>query len=145
MQLIKNPPFYLALRFSVEREVHGDERASPKGRRSHAYVRPHLSSPFPSHSTFPLSRPTRLTYLARSRSCFQRSKTAYSSGDGAAAHQLSEDGKRHQREKERINAEARDWIYYRASSPLSAFSLGWVGSLTRDWMREQKRRCGASL
>ena len=34
------------------------------------------------------------------------------SSDGAAAHDLSEQGKQHQRRKTEIDAEARDYIYY---------------------------------
>jgi hypothetical protein len=45
-------------------------------------------------------------------SCFDRSKQAYARGDGKAAHDLSEEGKMHQRRKAEIDAEARDWIYY---------------------------------
>ncbi|KAL7415353.1 hypothetical protein BDY24DRAFT_382620 [Mrakia frigida] len=46
------------------------------------------------------------------RDCFEKSKQAYSRGDGGAAHQLSEEGKSHQRRKQQIDQEARDWIYY---------------------------------
>jgi hypothetical protein len=44
--------------------------------------------------------------------CFEESKRAYSSGDGARAKQLSEEGKRHKAEMERLNREASDWIYH---------------------------------
>ncbi|GAA5869131.1 hypothetical protein JCM8547_008705 [Rhodosporidiobolus lusitaniae] len=42
---------------------------------------------------------------------FASSKQAYSSGNGAAAHDLSLEGKEHQRNKDRYNAEAAEWIY----------------------------------
>lgn len=44
--------------------------------------------------------------------CFDESKQAYESGDGAKAKQLSEEGKRHKQEMERLNGEASDWIYH---------------------------------
>lgn len=43
--------------------------------------------------------------------CFEASRNAYSSGDGGRAHDLSMEGKQHQREKDRLNAEAAEWIY----------------------------------
>lgn len=46
--------------------------------------------------------------------CFDESHRAYESGDGARAKDLSNEGKRHKSEMERINKEASDWIYYRA-------------------------------
>ncbi|BGP18647.1 hypothetical protein JCM10213_002892 [Rhodosporidiobolus nylandii] len=42
---------------------------------------------------------------------FASSKQAYSSGNGGAAHELSQQGKEHQRNKDRFNAEAAEWIY----------------------------------
>lgn len=45
--------------------------------------------------------------------CFDQSHQAYEGGDGARAKQLSEEGKRHKAEMERLNKEASDWIYYR--------------------------------
>lgn len=43
--------------------------------------------------------------------CFQLSHEAYARGDGAAAKQLSNDGKQHQKEMERLNKEASEWIF----------------------------------
>lgn len=45
---------------------------------------------------------------------FDASHKAYESGDGAGAKHLSEEGKRHKAEMERLNQEASDWIYRRA-------------------------------
>ena len=42
---------------------------------------------------------------------FEQSHTAYASKDGAAAKELSNEGKAHQREMERLNAEASAWIF----------------------------------
>ncbi|GAA6029128.1 hypothetical protein JCM8097_001613 [Rhodosporidiobolus ruineniae] len=42
---------------------------------------------------------------------FASSKQAYASGNGGAAHDLSQEGKQHQRNKDRYNAEAAEWIY----------------------------------
>ncbi|KAI9680645.1 MAG: hypothetical protein M1817_004085 [Caeruleum heppii] len=44
-------------------------------------------------------------------SCFDRSRQAYERGDGAGAHELSEQGKRHGRLMEQYNAQARDFIF----------------------------------
>ncbi|KAI0051225.1 DUF1771-domain-containing protein [Auriscalpium vulgare] len=42
---------------------------------------------------------------------FDESHTAYERGDGARAKELSNEGKAHQREMERLNAEASEWIF----------------------------------
>ncbi|GAA5969547.1 hypothetical protein JCM11641_008153 [Rhodosporidiobolus odoratus] len=42
---------------------------------------------------------------------FSSSKQAYASGNGEAAHNLSMEGKHHQRNKDQYNAEAAEWIY----------------------------------
>ena len=42
---------------------------------------------------------------------FEQSHTAYARKDGAAAKELSNEGKAHQREMERLNAEASAWIF----------------------------------
>jgi dsDNA-specific endonuclease/ATPase MutS2 len=43
--------------------------------------------------------------------CFDQSHAAYEAGDGARAKQLSEEGKAHQREMERLNTQASEWIF----------------------------------
>jgi hypothetical protein len=42
---------------------------------------------------------------------FEESHAAYARGDGAAAKELSNQGKAHQKEMERLNAEASAWIF----------------------------------
>jgi hypothetical protein len=42
---------------------------------------------------------------------FDESHAAYAAGDGARAHELSEQGKRHQHDMERLNGEASQWIF----------------------------------
>jgi hypothetical protein len=42
---------------------------------------------------------------------FDESKRAYSSGDGARAKQLSNEGHEHQRKKDNLNKQAAEWIY----------------------------------
>ncbi|GAB1521477.1 asparagine-linked glycosylation protein [Rhizoctonia solani] len=42
---------------------------------------------------------------------FDASQEAYQSGDGAKAKELSNEGKRHKAEMERLNKEASDWIF----------------------------------
>lgn len=42
---------------------------------------------------------------------FEESHAAYGRGDGGAAKELSNQGKTHQREMERLNAEASAWIF----------------------------------
>ncbi|KAF9884145.1 hypothetical protein FE257_002266 [Aspergillus nanangensis] len=58
----------------------------------------------------------RLRDLARQEaskrnSCFQRSQEAYTSGDGAAAKELSEQGKSHGRKMEDLNKQASEFIF----------------------------------
>ncbi|KAJ5578295.1 uncharacterized protein N7459_007259 [Penicillium hispanicum] len=58
----------------------------------------------------------RLRDLARQEAskrgnCFARSKEAYSSGDGAGAKQLSEEGKAHGRKMEEYNRQASEFIF----------------------------------
>jgi DNA-nicking Smr family endonuclease len=48
---------------------------------------------------------------AKRSSCFDRAHQAYESGDGAAAHQLSEEGKSHAAKMEQYNRQARDYIF----------------------------------
>jgi len=43
--------------------------------------------------------------------CFEESHAAYARGDGARAKELSNEGKAHQREMERLNAQASEWIF----------------------------------
>lgn len=87
-----------------------------------AYILPYL----PSASSglvcidFPHSRSQLSALLTR---CFAQSQNAYQSGDGARAHDLSEQGKAHQAKKAQIDAEARDWIYYRSSFFASSSSF----------------------
>ncbi|KAL4786354.1 hypothetical protein BJX76DRAFT_125303 [Aspergillus varians] len=64
----------------------------------------------------------RLRDLARQEaskrgSCFQRSKEAYSSGDGAAAKELSEQGKAHGRKMEEYNRQASEFIFRENNAP----------------------------
>lgn len=44
---------------------------------------------------------------------FDASHRAYENGDGAGAKNLSNEGKRHKAEMERLNQEASDWIFQR--------------------------------
>lgn len=44
---------------------------------------------------------------------FEASRRAYENGDGAGAKNLSNEGKRHKAEMERLNQEASDWIFQR--------------------------------
>ncbi|KAH7092219.1 hypothetical protein FB567DRAFT_488872 [Paraphoma chrysanthemicola] len=48
---------------------------------------------------------------AKRSSCFDRAHQAYESGDGAAAHTLSEEGKQHAAKMEQYNRQARDYIF----------------------------------
>jgi Domain of unknown function (DUF1771) len=42
---------------------------------------------------------------------FEQSHAAYARKDGAGAKELSNEGRAHQREMERLNAEASAWIF----------------------------------
>lgn len=43
--------------------------------------------------------------------CFEESHQAYESGDGARAKELSNEGKKHKAEMEKLNDEASAWIF----------------------------------
>ncbi|PCH43885.1 Smr-domain-containing protein [Wolfiporia cocos MD-104 SS10] len=43
--------------------------------------------------------------------CFEASKAAYTRGERARAKELSNEGKAHQSERDRLNAEASEWIF----------------------------------
>ncbi|KAH9839423.1 uncharacterized protein C8Q71DRAFT_511354 [Rhodofomes roseus] len=43
--------------------------------------------------------------------CYEESHTAYASGDGARAKELSNEGKAHKAQMERLNAQASEWIF----------------------------------
>ncbi|KAJ9101967.1 hypothetical protein QFC20_005116 [Naganishia adeliensis] len=47
----------------------------------------------------------------RAHQCFQQSQAAYQAGDGARAHELSEEGKAEMRKKDQVDDEAEEWIY----------------------------------
>lgn len=51
--------------------------------------------------------------------CFEESHQAYESGDGARAKELSNEGKTHKAEMERLNEEASAWIF--RGEPLTIF------------------------
>jgi DNA-nicking Smr family endonuclease len=44
-------------------------------------------------------------------SCFDRAHQAYENGDGARAHELSEEGKRHAAQMDRYNKQASEFIF----------------------------------
>ncbi|KAA8621788.1 hypothetical protein PtrSN002B_001452 [Pyrenophora tritici-repentis] len=48
---------------------------------------------------------------AKRSSCFDRAHQAYESGDGARAHELSEEGKAHAAKMDQYNRQARDYIF----------------------------------
>ncbi|KAF2269850.1 DUF1771-domain-containing protein [Lojkania enalia] len=48
---------------------------------------------------------------AKRSSCFDRAHQAYEAGDGARAHELSEEGKRHATKMDEYNRQARDYIF----------------------------------
>ncbi|KAK4214533.1 hypothetical protein QBC37DRAFT_148393 [Rhypophila decipiens] len=53
----------------------------------------------------------------RKKSCFDRAHEAYSQGDGAAAKELSEEGKKHQRQQDAYNKQASEFIFRENNSP----------------------------
>ncbi|OJJ62753.1 hypothetical protein ASPSYDRAFT_55513 [Aspergillus sydowii CBS 593.65] len=64
----------------------------------------------------------RLRDLARQEAskrgnCFQRSQEAYASGDGAAAKELSEQGKAHGRKMDEYNRQASEFIFKENNAP----------------------------
>merc|ERR1711964_290488 len=64
----------------------------------------------------------RLRDLARQEagkrsSCFDKAHQAYERGDGAAAHQLSEEGKAHAAKMDQFNKQASDYIFRENNAP----------------------------
>ncbi|EJU04270.1 DUF1771-domain-containing protein [Dacryopinax primogenitus] len=57
--------------------------------------------------------------------CFDRAHETYESGDGAAAKQLSNEGRAHKEKMEQLNREAADWIFAanNSSSPPGTIDL----------------------
>lgn len=75
---------------------------------------------------------------------FAASKQAYAGGDGEEAHNLSMQGKEHQRKRDQLNAEAAQWIFQgeggRATDrarPLADSDWAFVA-----WRREQQGPAG---
>jgi hypothetical protein len=68
---------------------------------------------------------------------FEESHAAYARKDGAAAKELSNEGKAHQREMERLNAEASAWIFRGESLPVSFFYISAREFMPRFMNREQ--------
>lgn len=69
-----------------------------------------------SHSGHQPDEYTRLRSMAHQEaglrsSCYDRSKQAYSHGDGAQAKQLSDEGHQHDAQMNRYNAQAAEWIF----------------------------------
>ncbi|EKD17708.1 uncharacterized protein L3040_008104 [Drepanopeziza brunnea f. sp. 'multigermtubi'] len=50
-------------------------------------------------------------------SCFDKAHQAYERGDGAAAHQLSQEGKRHAAKMDQFNKQASDYIFRENNAP----------------------------
>lgn len=54
---------------------------------------------------------------AKRSSCFDKSQQAYKRGDGASAHQLSEEGKQHAAKMDQFNKQASDYIFRENNAP----------------------------
>ncbi|CAL3963405.1 unnamed protein product [Diplocarpon coronariae] len=54
---------------------------------------------------------------AKRSSCFDKAHQAYERGDGGAAHQLSEEGKRHAAKMDQFNKQASDYIFRENNAP----------------------------
>ena len=65
--------------------------------------------------------------------CFERSHQAYASGDGARAKELSNEGKRHKQEMERLNKEASEWIYIGMCHELRVLRVSKHGEVLRGF------------
>jgi Domain of unknown function (DUF1771) len=70
---------------------------------------------------------------------FEESHAAYARKDGAAAKELSNEGKAHQREMERLNAEASAWIFRGESFVHSFFYLLVLVNLCHASFEENNR------
>lgn len=60
----------------------------------------------------------------RAHQLFQQSQAAYQAGDGARAHELSEEGKAEMRKKDQVDDEAEEWIYRGMSLWVSVSLIG---------------------
>lgn len=61
--------------------------------------------------------------------CFQESHEAYAAGNGAKAKELSNEGRQHQAEMNRLNQEASNWIFQGLDPLESAICLWLMTSL----------------
>lgn len=99
--------------------AYGEHEARPAPRPAHAA--PHAHSPSPGRVDANRVNQSDSHYTAlRARAneegdamakAFEESHQAYARGDGALAKELSNKGKRHQAEMERLNREAAEWIF----------------------------------
>lgn len=76
--------------------------------------------------------------------CFERSRAAYSSGDGAAAHTLSEEGKRHGEAMDHYNAQARDFIFRANNASLPADTIDLHGLFVEEAEEVLEKRIAAA-
>lgn len=53
----------------------------------------------------------------RRNDCFDRAHRAYESGDGAAAHEISQEGHRHAAKMDELNKQASDYIFRENNAP----------------------------
>lgn len=54
---------------------------------------------------------------SKQQRCFDRAHQAYENGDGAGAHELSEEGKMHKQKMEQYNKQASDYIFRENNAP----------------------------
>lgn len=89
----------------------------------------------------------RLRDLARAEaekrnSCFDRSRRAYDDGDGAAAKELSNEGKAHDRKMDEYNLQASNFIFRENNAPgrVSADAIDLHGQFVEEAERILERR-----
>ncbi|KAJ7594784.1 cytoplasmic protein [Mycena floridula] len=100
---------------------HAPVHYPPAQQQQHPHKTPHQTGPHHAHSDPNQENQHNEYYMSlRKRAneegdkmaqAFQRSHEAYAQKDGAGAKELSNQGKEHQRQMERLNKEASDWIF----------------------------------
>ncbi|RPA93050.1 Smr-domain-containing protein [Choiromyces venosus 120613-1] len=76
--------------------------------------------------------------------CLTRSREAYANGDGAAAHELSEAGKRHGASMEKYNDQARDYIFRANNAHLPSDTINLHGLYVEEAEEILEKRIDAA-
>ncbi|KAI0733101.1 hypothetical protein C8Q72DRAFT_41516 [Fomitopsis betulina] len=76
--------------------------------------------------------------------CYEESHTAYASGDRARAKELSNEGKAHKAEMERLNAQASEWIFAKNNEDSEPGEVDLHGLFVKEAMTYSERAINAA-